>query len=307
MVMLVAASACGHSSPTSPPTSPTEPTVSQLRISGLPASLGPGATAQMTAQEVLTNATVKDCAATWSVDDAQVAGVSPTGLLTARSMGYATVVASCEGLTARGETKVEATVAYTLNVVPFDSALTKYGCVAATMEFLDGPLAGRRTPICTGPNDTWLQPSQYGATMPVRVRFTAESYDPKEAVLAESTGSPRATRVVWDFPVPMTFVPDPLTDTFVGTVSFKKEISYPFTVGAPGKVRVRSWWSLDYNDRVSLELWCGGQRLQRTWSLSGATGGGFSQDVQSPGQCEVKVQPDINGTTLHRLAITYPR
>jgi ABC-type glycerol-3-phosphate transport system substrate-binding protein len=59
VVMLVAASACGHSSPTSPATSPTE-VVSQLRISGLPASLSPGTTAQLTAEGVLADGTVKE-------------------------------------------------------------------------------------------------------------------------------------------------------------------------------------------------------------------------------------------------------
>jgi len=85
VVMFVAASTCGHSSPTVPATSPPEVGSSQLRISGLPASIRSGATAQLTAQEVRTSGTVRECAASWSVDDRQVASISPTGLLTARS------------------------------------------------------------------------------------------------------------------------------------------------------------------------------------------------------------------------------
>jgi hypothetical protein len=159
-------------------------------------------------------------------------------------------------------------------------------------------------PICTEP---FLAPARYGGTLPVKVRFTAESYEPKDFVIAESTGTPRGTRVVWDFHVPMTFVADPLTDTFGRMVSSAdKEISYPFTLRAPGVVRVRNWWSLDYDDNFFVELWCGGQRLRREIEIGGANGG-FTQDVQSAGQCDVKLQPHINGTTPHRIAITYPR
>jgi hypothetical protein len=235
-----------------------------------------------------------------------VASISPTGLLTGRITGYTTVIASCAGLTARSEARVAASVSYTLNLVAYDSALTALGCgVAATMEFLDGPLAGQHVPTACG--EPFLPPARYGGTLPLKVRFTAESYEPKDFVLAESTGTPRGTRVVWDFRVPMTFVPDPLTDTFVRMVSSAdKEISYPFFLRAPGTVRVRNWWSLDFADNFFVELWCGGQRLQHIIEFGGSAGG-FTQDVQSAGQCEVKLQPHINGTTPHRIALTYPR
>ena len=155
--------------------------------------------------------------------------------------------------------------------------------------------------------EPFLLPERYGGTLPVKVRFTAESYESKDFVISEATGTPRATRVLWDFPLPMTFVADSLTDTFVRMVSSAdKEISYPFTLRVPGAVRVRNWWSLDYNDRFVVELWCGGQRLRQFFER-GWSNGGFTQDVQSAGQCEVKLRPDINGATPHRIAITYPR
>jgi|SRR5215471_11798355 len=313
MLTLAAVTACGRSTPTAPAAAPAAPPADvaiQLRISGLPPSLQAGTTAQLTAQEVLKSGAVSDCAAaSWSVNDGQIASVSPAGLLTARAAGYTTVIASCAGLTARSDARVETTVSYVLTVEPHDSALTRYGCVESTLEFLDGPVAGQRIAICSAPylDPPALLPERYGGTFPLKVRITAEGYDSTDVVIAESTGTPSGTRASLTVPVPMTFVPDPVTDTFVSDVSFRHEIAYPFTLRAPGSVRVRNWWSLDYNDKIDVSLWCGGQRLQHAYEQRAAVNGGFTVDVPSAGPCEVKLQPDFNGSTLHRVAITYPR
>ena len=305
VVMLVSASTCGDSSPTAPATAPPEVGSGQLRISGLPPSLRPSATAQLTAQHVMGNGTERECAASWSIDDPQVASLSATGLLTARNTGYGTVMASCAGLSARGETKVEAPVSQSLLVLAHDSALPPDSCLRATMELLDGPLAGGT--VTTGCFGFILPRERYGGVLPVKVRFTAESYESKDFIISEATRATEPNRFTWSFLVPMTFVADPLTDTFVLTLKYTdRNVAIPFTLRSPGAVRVRTRWALDYNDRLFVELWCDGQRL-REYSERMESAGGFTQDVQSAGACEVKLTPAIGGFVTLRVAITYPR
>ena len=214
------------------------------------------------------------------------------------------VFASCEGLSARAETKVEAVSPYQLVIVAFDSEVrTDFG-VRATMEFLDGPRA--RDIIET----THALGDAFGSiTWPVKVRFTAEDYAPKEFVLSESTGTrhnPDST--LYDFWIPMTFTPDASTDTYTRTMSqTEMEIAHPFALRVAGRVRVRTWWSVDYNDGLFVELVCGGRLLPRVEQRYGSAGDGFIYDVQNPGPCEVRLrQLKPDASTHYRVAITYP-
>jgi hypothetical protein len=268
-------------------------------------ALSPGSTAQLKAEIVLQTGTVNECAAAWSVDEASVASVSPSGLLTGGKTGYVNVTASCEGLTTRAETKVEAISPYRLIIVAYDSEVRTEAGVTARMEFLDGPRAGESMP--TGGVFTNGVPD---VTWPVKVRFTADGFEPKDFILAEATGTRRnPISNLFDFWVPMTFTPDALTDTYVRTMSrTEMEIAHPFTMRQPGPVQVRTWWSVDYNDILSIELWCGGERLRTASQRFGSAGDGFTHDVLAPGACEVRLrQIKSDAATHYRVAIRYAR
>ena len=193
---------------------------------------------------------------------------------------------------------------YQLVIVAFDSEVrTDFG-VRARMEFLDGPRAGEII------ETTHALGNAFGNIMwPVKVRFTAEDYAPKEFVLSESTGTRHnPDSILYDFWIPMTFTPDAFTDTYTRTLSqTQMEIAHPFMLRVPGPVRVRTWWSIDYNDGLFVELVCGGRLLQRVDQQYGSGGDGFIYDVPDPGPCEVRLRqlkPDAR--THYRVAITYP-
>lgn len=303
--LLTLAAACGGASPTSPAKAPDGAGTSELRITGLPRALSPGSTAQLKAETVLQTGTVKECAAAWSVDEANVASVSSSGLLTGEMTGYVNVTASCEGLTRRAETKVEAMSPYRLVIVAYDSEVQTESGVAARMEFLDGPHAGESMP--TGSFFTSGVPD---VMWPVKVRFTADGFEPKDFILAEATGKRRnPTSPLFDFWVPMTFAPDALTDTYVRRMSrTEMEIAHPFTMRVPGPVQIRTWWSVDYNDGLFIELWCGGERLRSASQRFYSAGDGFTHEVMAPGACEVRLrQLKSDAATRYRVAIRYPR
>jgi hypothetical protein len=293
--------ACGSKSPSAPDA--RNPTA-ELRVTGLAGVLALGATVQLTAELVLSNGTVKSCAAAWAVNDPRVASISSSGALTAAAAGYFTVTASCDGHDAALDSKVEAPSPYNWIVAVFDSEVrTEFG-IAATMEFLDGPRAGQQ--VSVGSVNTSIS----GMVWPVKVRLTAESYQTKDVILAESTGSRRNPfSSLFDFSVPMTFVTDPSTDTYVRAMSSTEmEIAHPFTMRTTGPVRVRTWWSVDYNDILTIGLWCGGQMLRMASQRAGSAGNGFTQDVPGPGACEVRLrQVKSDAHTRYRVAITYPR
>jgi len=304
LVVVSLATGCASDSPSAPAPVPPAPGFSALRVSGLLPELAPGAVAQLKAEVVLTVGTVKECVATWSVDDTRVATISPTGLLTARLTGYASVTATCQGLSARSETRVTAANPYTLIIVAYDSEVPSEFGVVTEMEFLDGPSAGQRV------TTSWIFTNGLpGVTWPVRVRFTAVDFAPKDFVLAESTGKRRnSNSPLFDFRVPMTFVADAQTDTYVRTMSREvMQISHPFTMRQPGPVQVRTWWSVDYNDRLFVELWCNGEMLATRTQLFGSAGSGFTQDAP-PGSCETRLrQSKSDAGTHYRVAIKYAR
>jgi hypothetical protein len=300
--------ACGDSTstPASPsPAPPVADTASSLRVVGVPAFLSPGATAQLKAEVTFSSGMVKECATVaWSVNDPAVASISPTGLLTATTSGYFAVSGSCEQLTTKVETKVEVVNPYSMVIVAYDKEVpTEFG-VAGSLEFLDGSRAGQiiRTGDAIGggvPNIPW----------PVKVRVTAESYEPKEFLISESTGKRRnPMSTLYDFGIPMTFVRDALTDTSIRQMSqTESEIVHPFVAASAGPVRIRTWWSVDYNDVLRIALWCDGQKLRETDQRFGATGSGLNHELTGPGRCEVRLrQLKSDAHTKYRIAITYP-
>jgi hypothetical protein len=310
-IAITVMAACRGGSPTAPgnppivPDIPSGPGISDVRIAGLPRALSPGSTAQLTAELVLQTGAVKECAApTWSVDDASVARVSSSGLLTGGVSGYVTVAVSCEGLTTRAETKVETQNKYRLIIVAHDSEVKNEFGVRARMEFLEGPRAGQSIPT------SWIFSDGVADVMlPVKVRFTADGYLPRNFILSEATGTRRnADSPFFDFRVPMTFAPDASTDTFVRRMSETESvILHPFSMQTPGPVQVRTWWSVDYNDRLSVEVWCDGKMLHSIIQLFGSAGDGFTHNVATAGACEVRLrQHKWDASTHYRIAIKYP-
>ena len=304
LVGVAMAAGCAQDSPSAPAPVPAPPGIASLRVSGMPAELSPGGTVQLKAEVILANGSVKECLAVWSVDDSRVVVVSTTGLVTAGLTGFASVTASCEGLSAQAAAKVTALNPYKLVIVAYDSEVPSEFGVSTEMEFLDGPSAGQRVP--TG----WVWTNGLpDVTWPVRVRFTAEDYEPKEFVLAESTGKRRnSTSPLFDFRIPMKFVADAQTDTYVRRMSkAESQMAHPFTMRVPGPVQIRTWWSVDYNDRLSVELWCNGAMLAARTQLAGSAGSGLTQDAPA-GSCETRLrQSKSDASTHYRVAIRYPR
>ncbi len=271
----------------------------------MPVSVSPGTTTQLHAQVVLDSGAPRDCAAEWSVSDSLVATVSRAGVLTAGLTGYADVRATCEGLTTTATAKVEADNPYRLSIVALDAEVPNEFGVAAQMEFLEGPLAGQR--VQTG----WV----FGTlplgslTWPVKVRFTADLYEPREFVLAESTGTRRnPDSPIFDVRVPLTYIGRPDTDTHVRTMTADEmEISHPIVLRTAGSVQVRTWWAVDYNDRLTVQLWCGGQMVDSVVQLFGSSGTGLMRDAPA-GPCDVLLrQSKRDAHTHYRVAITYPK
>ena len=315
-LLALLAAACGRPSPTAPRNvpggtdAPGAPSISELRIAGLPRALSSGSTAQLTAEAVLQTGAVKECAATWSVDDETVATVSSSGLLTSAKSGYVNVAASCAGLMTRAETRVEPVGAYPFHIEPFDHEFGRsagsFVIGSGNMRFLDGPRAGQSAPT---PN--FFSDGMPDVPWPVKVRFTADNFEPKDFILAETTGESHSDgpTLRFAFSVPMTFAQDPLTDMYVREMSdMEMVIVHPFTMRMPGPVQVRTWWSGHYNDVLTIELWCDGKRL-RSGNQYQSIGGGFTHDVAAPGACEVKLRQNerhpIN--TRYRITVRYAR
>ena len=286
------------------PTAPA-PRPAALRIAGVPPALSPGGTTQLKAELVFADGLVKECASGWSVDDPRVATVTPGGLMTGGLTGFVRVTATCDGLLATAETRTSALSTYQWIIVAHDSEVLTESGVAATVEFLDGPRAGERMPI--GSVFTNGTP---GTEWPVRVRLTARDFATTDAVLAETTGKRRnSNSPLFDFRIPMVFASDSDTDTYIRRMSrTESEIAHPFEVKRSGTVEIRTWWSVDYNDRLFVDLWCGGTRISGVTQQFGSAGSGLSQTVGGPASCEVRLrQAKSDASTHYRVAIRYPR
>jgi hypothetical protein len=253
----------------------------------------------LTAQRAASSGAAMACpvAIAWSSDNVKVATVSSTGVLMAVGGGYATVMASCGGLIATVETKVEAPNPFNWDVAVHDADWG--GPVwGVTMEFLDGPRKGEQVrfdyeTLVTMP--VW----------PVKARLTAEDYQPRDVVFSETTAEiGHFYAVFW---TSMAFAPQPETDTYTGSLTRSvATASHRFTMRAPGNVRIRTWWGCD--DDVGgpgFDLWCGGQRLWR--GAAPYKGGEVVQALASPASCEVQMwQWPQDTKTQYRIAITYP-
>jgi hypothetical protein len=237
-----------------------------------------------------------------------VAKVSSSGLLTGGTTGYVTVAASCQGVTAQAETKVQAARHYHVVIVPYDRDLCAppdMKPLPANMEFLDGPRAGQTMPLAR-----FYRDGMPDVTWPVKVRITADGYEPTDFVLADTTGErPNQTSAWFDFWVPMTFAQDALTDTFIGELSPpEKIVTYPVTLRTAGPVQVRAWWWGDYDSDLFVELSCDGKLLlgRRYWigGPRGVSGATVSQRISLP-QPLVTCVCGRQSDTRYRIAIKY--
>jgi hypothetical protein len=85
------------------------------------------------------------------------------------------------------------------------------------------------------------------------------------------------------------------------------EYRHPFTMTTAGDVQVRTWWSVDYNDVLLIELWCGERLLRNVQQRAGSNGGGFTERVETTGPCEVRLrQLKWDAATHYRVSIRYP-
>ena len=176
----------------------------------------------------------------------------------------------------------------------------------ATMEYLDGARQGEKV---TFDESNHLRMTS-AATWPVKVRFAARDYESREFIFDESTASELSPDygvgpAAW-FSIPMTFVPQPETDTHVGALNPERRTgSHPFAPQGSGMVQIRSWWELgsDHSADPTLELWCGGQRLRREFAPN--NGGQLAHTIAGGSACEVKMVTPYSNLE-YRVAITYP-
>jgi hypothetical protein len=305
LILTTTLAACGPGSPTVPTPQDTGlPVFSDLRIVGSSTTLSPGTTIQLTAEASIPSGVRKQCAAKWFSDRPDIASIAADGVLTGITKGYAQISAACGNVNATIDAKVEASSPYSSEVLLMDADWDG-GVRHATMEYLDG--ARRGETVVFGESNYLRMTS---APWPVKVRFAAKDYQPREFIFDES----RASHVFPDhgfgpvalFVVPMTFVRQPSTDTFVGKLNPERLTgSHPFALHASGVVHVRSWWEIgsDHSPDPTLELWCGGQRLRRQFAPN--NGAEIVQSVAGPSACEVRMSTPYSDLE-YRVAITYP-
>jgi hypothetical protein len=297
--------ACGPGSPTVPTPQDTPlPVFSDLRIVGSSTTLSPGTTIQLTAEASIPSGVRKECAAKWFSDRPDIASVAADGLLTGISKGYVQISAVCGTVTATMDAKVEAPSLYSSSVHLMDLDWGG-GVHYATMEYLDG--ARRGATVAFGESNHLSLTSE---TWPVKVRFAARDYQPREFVFDESHASDVFPDRGWGpaalFRIPMTFVLQPSTDTYVGLLNPDRKIgSHAFAPQASGMVRVRSWWAIgsDHSPDPTLELWCGGRRLRRQFAPN--NGEELAEPVAGGSACEVRMVTPYSDLE-YRVAITYP-
>jgi hypothetical protein len=308
-VPLLAAASCAQpATPPAPlvgPTPPVPAVVSSVQILGLPSSLAPRATAPLRAEIRRSTGETRDCTsqALWKVDDPRVATVSAAGILGAIITGYFSVSATCESLTGTSESRVEAAVPYLAKLVAQDSEVVNHAGIDFTMEFLEGARTGER--LSRGQ----LFAGIHGLVFPVRVRLTSPFHGTTDFVLAETTGQRRnSSSDLFDFEVPMSFMPDAFTETSVRRMSRdESEIRHPFRVASSGLVDIRTWWAVDYNDILFVELWCGDRMLRRISQRESSRGDGFAHQLDAGSACEVRLrQEKQDARTQYRLAIRHP-
>jgi hypothetical protein len=259
---------------------------------------------QLRAEVGIPSGVRKECVATWSSDRPDIARFAPDGVLTGITKGYARISAACGNVTATSEAPVEASNPYAWEVLLMDPDWDG-GVRFATMEFLDGARQGET--VAFGESNYLRLTSE---TWPVKVRFAARDYQSHEFIFDESTVSElfpnNGVRPAALFSIPMTFVPQPDTDTYVGVLNPERRTgAHPFAPQGSGVVRLRSWWDLgsDHSPDPMLEVWCGGQRLRREFAPN--NGGELVHPVTSGSLCEVKMSTPYSNLE-YRVAITYP-
>lgn len=297
--------ACGPGSPSSPtPQDSGLPVFSDLRIVGSSTTLSPGTSIQLKAEASIPSGVRKECAAKWLSDRPDIARIAADGVLTGITKGYAQITAACGTVTATIDAKVEASSPYSSEVLLMDVDWGG-GVRDATMEYLDGVRRGEQ--VAFGKSNYLRMTS---ATWPVKVRFAAKDYQSREFVFDESNASQLfpdyGSGPVALFSIPMTFVPQPFTDTYVGKLNPERRMaSHTFARQDSGMVHIRSWWEIgsDHSLDPTLELWCDGQRLRREFAPN--NGGEVVQHVARRAGCEVRMSTPYSNLE-YRVAITYP-
>jgi photosystem II stability/assembly factor-like uncharacterized protein len=161
------------------------PQAVSLSIAGLPsASMLPGQSAQLTATLTYRDAPTMDVTSTaaWSTTNAGVLSVSSAGSIVAVAPGQAEVMASTQGLSARGIVTVAAPAAPAFTMQPAEQSVT-----VSTAAIFTSAVSGVPTPALQ-----WQQSADDGATWTDIAGAIAASY----AVTAASADNGKRHRVV---------------------------------------------------------------------------------------------------------------
>ena len=141
---------CGSQTPGSPSPPPPTPTVTAVQVTGLPSSLAPGETAQLTARASLSDGTsqVVTTQATWRSDNTSVATVSSGGLVTAAAAGTTEIRATYQTVSANATLEVKQAAPPPSRLFSVCGNVTETGVgplVKANIEVRDGLNARRAT------------------------------------------------------------------------------------------------------------------------------------------------------------------
>jgi hypothetical protein len=240
-------------------------------------------------------------AATWQSSNDAVAAVNAGGLLIARSRGEATITASCDGKTATRTFRV--VEGLTLSGLLIDADLSMI-LDRGEVEVLDGPQAGYRTGAGLGGF------AIHEAAIPLRIRASSPGYQPTELIVTEASSQSLPDQNIVYVTPRLRLAPEPGAEDFIGEAVAAGPIGgarHTFRVGRSGTFRAQTWWSLDYNDGLALELRCGSRVLLTAHQHEQSYGQGFETLVE-PCDVDLILRPSKpSSTTRYRLRVRYPR
>jgi hypothetical protein len=260
-----------------------------------------GSTMQLTLNIERTDISFGLCSgpATWQSSNEGVASVSGGGLLTARGRGVATVSGSCDGETTTRDFRVVEGPTVSGFLVDAD---VRIALNRGEVEVLDGPMAGQRFGAGLGGFRI------HDSTLPVRLRVSSPDYDAQELVVTEGSGVSYPNFNTIEVSPQMRLTPLAGAQDVVGEAVNDGRpdggARHTFRVRRAGILRVRTWWSLDYNDSLTFELRCGSRVIGTAGQHEGSYGQGFELAVE-PCDVDLVVRPS-RGSVRYRLRAIYP-
>jgi hypothetical protein len=221
-----------------------------------------------------------------------VVSVSPTGAISARTPGRATISATCEGAVATRD--LEVTAGIRVRFLASEAPPLGMTIRSATLTLLDGARAGETA--------VWAAtaPIAFEDVMPpTRARVAAPGYEAVDVTIDDHAGSYYPQHNTQEIESRLRIVPEPGAEDVVG----ESRGTHLFPVRRPGRLTVRTWWERDFQ-QATFELRCGSQVLARASQHSGSAGDIAIDTHVEP--CDVEVIVTGPASTPYRLRVRPP-